>query len=121
MKKTKLINSASEFVGPNAWLSPRYKTWGTPKNSFAGSKIHPPLVLDYIFRRTNSKNIQARTSAFDVLRLKTPCNVKKEKDDNVENVVEKQRCPSIRETIISLNMTNCSNLGLNGKRSHQMN
>ena len=108
-------------MGPNAWLSPSYKTWANPYNSFADSKLHQPLVLDYIFRRTNSENVQVRTSGFDVLTLKSPSNVVKGKKRNVKNIMAKHQCPSIQETIVSLNMTNCPNLDSNGKRSHQMN
>lgn len=120
MKKTKLVNCASEFLGQNAWY-PRYKTWSNRNNSFADSESHQPLVLDYIFRQTNSKNLNVLTTGYDVLALKTPCNVMKGKRKNVKTMVSKHQCPSIEETLVNLNMTNCPNLGSNGERSHQMN
>ena len=95
-----MINCAIEFLGPNKWPSIDYTNWNNPENSFADFQSYPPLILDHIFLRTNSPgNVQARTSAFAVSKLKRACNVTNDQSTD--------QCPSFLETLVALNQTSC--------------
>ena len=100
MDETNIINCAIEFLGPNKWPSVDYTSWNNPENSFANFQSYPPLILDHIFLRTNSpRNVQARTSAFAVTKLKTACNI--------TNNQSTDQCPTFFETLLALNLTQC--------------
>ena len=82
------------------WPSVDYTSWNNPENSFADFQSYPPLILDHIFLRTNSPgNVQARTSAFAVSKLKTACNITSNPSTD--------QCPSFFETVVALNLTQC--------------
>ena len=108
MNETNLTNCALDFLGKNTWPSPNYTTWAHPDNTFADSKIHTPLILDHIFRRTNNpKNVKVRTTGFKVLPWKTSCNSMREDEKEARIFDSEEQCPGVNETMFRLNYTQC--------------
>ena len=108
VKEATLINCATEFLGPKAWLSTNYSTWGNPKNTYGQS---PPLILDHIFRHVANtpENVKVRTTGFDVRILKTPCPPSPRDEMKHKKLEETSEC-GIKETFVALNLTQCPNL-----------
>jgi hypothetical protein len=54
------------FYKLDEWLSPRFATYGNPKNTFTGG-VYKPVTYDYIFHNTNNRNrTEAWTNWFDL-------------------------------------------------------
>ena len=103
-----MINCAVEFLGPDKWPSRDYTSWNDPENSFADLISMPPLIIDHIFLRTNSpEKIHARTSAFEVIKLKTACKPTSGEEKVKTNYQLNDTCPSFEETLVELNLTQC--------------
>ena len=96
-----MTNCAFEVLGPNKWPSEDYTTWNDPENSFADLNYPlPPLIIDHIFLQTKSpETIRARTSGFEVSKLKTAC-----KPTSIEVT---DQCPTFEKTLEELNLTQC--------------
>lgn len=111
MNETRLIYCGQEILGQDAWLSPRYKTYENPENSYKHLGHQTGMVLDYIFQRTNSpKKVQVRATAFDVPILKTSCKPMKNQLSKSEKNIRRKamdQCPSVPDVVVALNYTEC--------------
>ena len=118
LNEANLINSAAEFWGPNAWPSTDQTTYANPSNSYADSSIQTPITVDHIFRRTYSpKKVQARTIASEARILKTSCMPRSGKEKEKISYQYTDKCPTVEETIFSLNLTQCMSRTPNRKTS----
>ena len=103
-----MINCAVEFLGPDKWPSRGYASWNDPENSNADLKSMPPLIIDHIFHRNKSPaKIRARTSVFEISKLKTACKPTSGEEKVKTNYQLIDPCPSFEATLVELNLTQC--------------
>ena len=104
----KIKNCAVDFLGPGKWPFKNYSTWNDPDNSFYDLKTRTSYITDHMFLRTKSpEKIQAQTSAFEVMKLKTACKPTGGEEKVKTNYQLAKECPSYTDTLKELNLTQC--------------
>ena len=58
------------FYKVNEWMDAKFATYGNTENTFSG-KVYDPIIYDYIFYKTNYKNVTAYTNWFELPFFKT--------------------------------------------------